>query len=417
MPHILTLEPIFEDVARRMRGRHFTTLADALRSCIDAILKRWRKQSLKAMPGLDQLTIEQFEDSMASILRAIADAMETDDAEQLRRVIEEAPSHGIERIAQEFPIDAILAEAGILRSSIIAELHEHMQHTLSEEEAAALHELIDLAFERSTLEFIRIRNQHRENEMARQVAGMRRLADLGTLVAGVAHDASNLLLPARMGLARIRQCRIDDDARTHIQTLEQVFQHFQNTIVNLRWLTVDPANQPRDREPLDLKEFARDYQQFLSTMLPGAVSLEIDIRDDVPPVRISAAALSQILFNLIRNAQEAIMKHQQQGRILLWAEPNGDAEVNLAVEDDGPGMTPDVCERCFDPFFTTKEKHGKSGGLGLTVVHALVVNSGGSIEVRSPTPRRTGMDHNANRGTAFILCLPAETRDPAVKTA
>lgn len=402
MPHD-AIAPIFENVAKRMRGRHFRPLADSLRSCIDAILKRWRKQSLKAMPGLDQLTIEEFEDSMAAQLHAIADAMETDDSGQLRRLIEQAPLHGADRIAQEFPVDALLAEAGILRSSIVSELHEHMHRTLSDDEAAALHEVIDLAFEHSTLEFIRIRSQQRENEVARQVAGVRRLADLGTLVAGVAHDAINLLLPARMALARLRRSRLDDDARTHLQLVEEVFQHFQNIIVNLRWLSVDVDHQHHETAPLNLHEFTQQYREFFGMMLPRAVSFEIHVPDDLPPVRITAAALSQILLNLVRNAQEAIIKHDQPGRLLLLAEPNGEHHIDLFVEDDGAGMPPEARAHCFEPFVTTKTGE-QGGGLGLSVVHALVTGFGGSIDIHSPA-----LHLDTTRGTAAVLHLPAAT--------
>lgn len=397
-----------------MRRRNFCELADALHSSIDAILKRWRKHTIESVPGLDEMTMEQFEDSMAEILGAIAEAMKSDDANHLRWVIKQAPLHGADRLAQEFSVDALLAEVGILRGAITQELHHCMKRRLTEEEAAALHEVIDLAFEHSALEFIRLRNINRDNQMLQQISGIRRLADLGTLVAGVAHDAANLLLPARMGLDRIRQRTTDEESLAHLKTLDQVFQHFQNTIVNLRWLTIDPAHQPRDVKPLDLKQFAGGYQQFFTAMMPRTIALEIDIPDDVPPVRLTAAALSQILFNLIRNAQEAILRHAKQGRILLRAERAGEEHVNLTVEDDGPGMTPEVHDHCFEPFFTTKPgEDAKRGGLGLSVVQALIAQSDGTIQVQSPPDGKPC-------GTCFIITLhTASTADSAqtVETA
>lgn len=408
MPQPLTIEPTFEAVARRMSTRNFCELADALHSCVDAILKRWRKHTIESVPGLDQMTIEQFEDSMDAILGAIAEAMKSDDVKHLRWVIQQAPLHGADRLAQQFSIDALLAEVGILRGAITQELHHSMKRRLSEEEAAALHEVIDLAFEHSALEFIRLRNINRDNQMLQQVAGIRRLADLGTLVAGVAHDAANLLLPARMGLDRIRHHCADEEILSHVQTLERVFQHFQNTIVNLRWLTVDAAHHRPDDTLLDLRDFARGYQQFFTAMMPHSVSLEIEFPDDVPPVRITTAALSQILFNLIRNAQEAILRHAKQGRILMRAQRLGDEHVNLVIEDDGPGMTPEVRDRCFEPFFTTKQgEDSRRGGLGLAVVHALVLKSDADIQIQSPPAGQP-------RGTSFIITLhTASTAEPA----
>lgn len=408
MAYTLDLKPLFQDVARRLHDRHFHALAAALRARVGAILARWREQSLVAMPGLGRYSVAEFEDSIAALLGTIAGALETDDPEQLRRIIQEAPLHGADRIAQQFPLDALLAEAGILRGSIVLELREEMGVGLREDEAAALHELIDLAVEHSALEYIALRTRNRESEVDLQIAGIRRLADLGTLVAGVAHDAANMLLPMRMGLDRLRQrCADDDEAQSCIETIELVFRHFENTIVNLRWLSVEPGHQRRDAPPLDVRAFADDYKKFLVSMLPRSVVLELDIPEQVPEVRITAAALSQILFNLIRNAQEAIIRHQQRGRIVLRAEPPGGGEVDwvtLAVEDDGPGMPPEIAAHCFEPFVTTKPGDGaKSGGLGLSVVHALVVDSGGSIEVHSPA-------QPSGRGTAFLLRLPAKAR-------
>lgn len=401
MPDTRGLQPRFDDVAHRLHGRHFHELAGSLRAQVKPILTRWREQSLLAIPRLDQFTVEQFEDSMAAQLHATADAMETDDPAQLRRLIEQAPLHGADRIAQEYPIDALLAEGSILRGSIVVKLQEHLGRALSDGEAAALHEVIDLAFKHTTLEFIRLRNLHRESEVTRRVAGIRRLADLGTLVAGVSHDAINLLLPARMAIDRLTKSPLPDEARPHLQLVEETFRQFQNIIVNLRWLTVDADHQRRENVSLDLREFAQKYRDFFGMMLPRGVSLEIRVPDDLPPVQITAAALSQILLNLIRNGQEAIIKHQQRGRMLLLAERVGERHVDLFVEDDGPGMAPEMRERCFEPFATTKTGEA-SGGLGLSVVHALVTGSGGTIDIHSPA-----IHLDPTRGAAVVLHLPA----------
>mgnify|MGYP001328115404 CR=1 FL=1 len=402
MAHTLEFGPLFDDVAQRMRSRHFRAIAEVIRARIDSILARWREQSLMAMPGLRQITKDEFEDSMASILRAIAAAMETDDPAQLRIVIEQAPLHGADRLAQHFSFHALLAEAGILRAAIISELHEQIQTAMAEDEAAALHELIDLALEHSAIEYIAIRTRQHKGEAAQEVAGMRRLANLGTLVAGVAHDASNLILPLRMGLDHLKQCCVTPDANSQIQAIEDIVQHFQNTIVNLRWLTVDAATPRGDTASLSLYSFARDYKRFFDAMLPREVSLEVDIPEEIPSVRVPAAALAQILFNLIRNAHEAIIRFQPSGRILLQAVRADPGEVILAVADDGPGMSHALRERCFEPFVTTKSgPEGNVGGLGLSLVHALVINCGGSIEVKSPAPHLKG-----DRGTAFILRFP-----------
>jgi len=394
------LETRFEELAAQMRERDFTPVANALRARTESILRRWRAQSIKAMPTLDRVTIGEFEDSMAAILNAVAAAMETDDPQQLRELIEQAPFHGTDRYLQNFPLDVLLAEGSILRGAIIIELREHTGQMLAEDEAAALHELVDLTFDHGILAFIHRRSEQREQEMQQQMFAVHRLADLGTLVAGVAHDATNLLLPLRLTVQRLKD-RCDGDAAELVKKVEEILEHFQNTIINLRWLTVDPSRKPREIPPLNLRSFAHNYHYFQRTLLPSEITFVVDVPEDMPAVRITQAALSQALFNLVRNSREAMLySRQDRGRIVLRGEKTEQGKCRIIVEDDGPGMTPEVRERCLEPFFTTHPQ-AESMGLGLTLVHALVSDVGGTIEVHSPPPGKP----NAAGGTAVVLQL------------
>jgi signal transduction histidine kinase len=405
MTSMMLLKPRFENIALQMRGRHFAEVSLALRVRIEPILNRWRSQSIIAVPELDRLTIAEFEDSMALLLSAIAAAMQTDDPEQLRTIIEHAPLHGGERFLQEFTLDALLAEESTLRGAIVIELREEMGRPLEENEAAALHELIGLTLDHSILAFV----HQRGAQMHQQMSGVQRLADLGTLVAGVAHDAANLLLPFRISVERLKHCELSPEARSNVQLIEHVFQHYQNTILNLRWLSVDPSHRPTDTYSLDLHAFSKEFQKFQRNMLPGAIALEVDLPDGLPHVRISQAALSQILFNLISNAQQAILSTSKRGRIAITARRGGggpDDMVQLSVEDDGPGMPPEVRKRCMEAYVTTKA-HDSGTGLGLALVRSLVVGVDGTVEVHSPPPGKPDAS-----GTLFVLSLRIAPEPP-----
>jgi signal transduction histidine kinase len=407
MTGMMLFKPRFETVARQLRGRHFDEVAHALRTSITPILNHWRAQSLIAVPELDRLTIAEFEDSMALILRAVAAAMKTDDPEQLRNIIEHAPLHGGDRFLKDFTLDALLAEESTLRGAIVVVLREAMGRPLTEGEAAALHELIGITLDHSILAFVHKRSE----QMHEQMAGVQRLADLGTLVAGVAHDAANLLLPFRISVERLKHCELPVEARSHVQIVEHVFQHYQNTILNLRWLSVDAAHRPTAAYSLDLHAFGKEFQSFQRLMLPRAIALEVDFPEGLPHVRLSQAALSQILFNLIANAQHAILSECKRGRIAITAQAGPDDTVRLSVEDDGPGMPEHVRKRCTERYFTTKQ-HDAGTGLGLALVQSLMAGVDGTVEVHSPPP---GKPADAG-GTLFVLTFKcaAESFESAV---
>jgi signal transduction histidine kinase len=384
-------------VGSHLSIRHFGQVAVALRVRVQSILDLWRRKTLEEMPDLDRLTIVEFEDSMAGILNAVATAMESNQPISLRALVDQAPLHGLERFLQQFTLDALLTEGRILRSAITTELREQLDRPIQDDEAKALHQLVDLLIEHGILTLIRKRGEMHDTEAHQHSADVLRLADLGTLVAGVAHDAANLMLPLHMSIEHLEQSELSDKAREEVNRIGLIFQQFQNSIVNLRWLSVDAVHHHRFLASLNLTAFARDLQQFHRTMQPRNVVFEWDIPDGLPEVRISAAALSQAMFNLIRNAQQIVLANQEHCRITVRAKAWPDGKVQVSVEDDGPGMTPEVLQLCMQPFFTTRAD-SEGTGLGLALVKALVYGAGGTVEVHSPPPGKSS-------GTLFVLTL------------
>jgi len=121
------------------------------------------------------------------------------------------------------------------------------------------------------------------------------------------------------------------------------------------------------------------------------VSIAVDVAQGTPPVLGEAERLRQVLLNLTRNAIEAMS--ETGGQLRLLARAAGTAEVEIAVEDDGPGFGEEM--PVFDAFFTTKSQ---GTGLGLSIVHRIVADHGGTIRVESRPGR-----------TCFTLALPAAT--------
>jgi signal transduction histidine kinase len=226
---------------------------------------------------------------------------------------------------------------------------------------------------------------------------MRRLADAGILVAGVAHDAMNILLPLRMRLEHLEKADLSDSAREDLVSVQLLVRQFQNSIVNLRWLSVDSSRgAPRVSAPLDLNLWSVEIGEFHRRMIPHTTELVFELPPGLPPVRISSAALSQSVFNLIHNAQQAIASCQTTGRIVTRAAARDDGAVDLTIEDNGPGMPPEVLARCTEAFYTTRHS---GSGLGLALVQTLIHGSGGDIKLLSPPPGK-------DRGTLVVLTLP-----------
>jgi signal transduction histidine kinase len=148
-----------------------------------------------------------------------------------------------------------------------------------------------------------------------------------------------------------------------------------------------------ERAPVDLGRGLRSTAQLVKQVLAAAkVRLDLQIPDSLPPVLGDAAALNQVFLNLLKNAAEAM--DGRGGSIRVDVSVEGGV-VAIAFRDDGPGIPQDVRDRLFEPFFTTK-KAGKGTGLGLSISRQVAEAQGGSLEVES----------EPGAGATFTLRLP-----------
>jgi two-component system sensor histidine kinase PilS (NtrC family) len=223
--------------------------------------------------------------------------------------------------------------------------------------------------------------------MEEQVLRARRLAIVGQLAAGVAHEIRNPLASISGSIELLRDApQVDEENR---QLMEIVLREVER----LNGLVTELLEYARPRErvlgtiELDglLQETVRVFSQDRST---SGVAVKLETR----PARITGdpAQMRQVVWNLLRNAAEAM---PQGGEIALSMadEPEW---VELVISDTGSGIPAEDLERIFDPFFTTKT-HGN--GLGLATVHRIVTEHGGTIAVES----------KAGAGTEFRVRLPA----------
>ena len=266
-----------------------------------------------------------------------------------------------------------------------------------------------------------------------QLVHAERLAAVGELSAGVAHEVNTPLNFARNSLAALRTYVDDlrglasliggldaeDPKRLRVQLLqlerkkqELCFDELATDLAELVGIVTEGLDRTA-RLVADLRDFAApgregqalvDVEAGLRSTLQlmahrfreAGIEVEVEFSPGLEPVPGDPGGLNQVFLNLLKNAAEAI--EGQSGSILVRArkvEDGGGAHLEVSVQDSGSGIDAAIQERLFEPFFTTKEA-GRGTGLGLALCQRVMAEHGGSIEIAS-TP---------GEGTCATICLP-----------
>lgn len=234
-----------------------------------------------------------------------------------------------------------------------------------------------------------------------QVREAQKLESLGTLAGGVAHDFNNMLgvIRGNAELARtaLHRGRSPDD---NLGAILDASDRARDIVRQI--LTFSRRSTPT-REYVNLSRIVLDLQPLLRRMIPRTVKLSVEGADRAHLMMGDPTQLQQLLLNLVSNAEYA-MRSRTDGVLTIalsartvptWQPaPHGDVVV-LQVRDTGQGMSADVRSRIFEPFFTTKPT-GEGTGLGMAVVHGIVVSHEGRADVLS----------EEGQGTTFELQFP-----------
>ena len=238
-----------------------------------------------------------------------------------------------------------------------------------------------------------------KEELRHQLFNAAKLASVGEMAAGVAHEINNPLSIIYEEVSMIKDLMDPQfDAKLEDDDLHERLQAITDAVMRGRTITRKLLAFSRPHEP---KPEPTNINLLVDRVIEAKrVDLDIsnievhkDFTDDLPVAMVNRNQLDQVMFNLLNNAKDAI---EDAGRITVKTRYVG-GWIGIDVEDTGHGMEPEVMEQIFFPFFTTKGV-GKGTGLGLSISYGIIKALGGKMEVTS----------EVGKGTRFSIRLPAD---------
>lgn len=226
-----------------------------------------------------------------------------------------------------------------------------------------------------------------------------KLASIGRLAAGVAHEINNPLAVINQKAGLVQDFLEMSDDFAHKQAMGETLDGIQNNVHRCKEITHRLLGFARQAdvkiEEIDINVIVREIVDFLAKEASySQIKIDFDLDERISKIVSDHGQLQQIFLNIANNAIDAIGKN---GQITLSSRQVDPDNIQVIISDDGPGISREVQKHIFDPFFTTKET-GKGTGLGLSIVYGLINKLGGKISV----------DSEIGKGTSFEITLPVK---------
>jgi PAS domain S-box-containing protein len=231
-----------------------------------------------------------------------------------------------------------------------------------------------------------------EKQIREQLLHNEKMAAVGSLVSGVAHELNNPLAGVT-GFAQLLLERHQDPAlRKSLERIRNESERAAKIVKNL--LAFARKHKPEVtrvaiNELLEKTLELRAYEMRVSN-----IKVVTDLPRDLPLTQADPAQLQQVFLNVVVNAEQAMTEAHHKGVLTVSTASTG-GRIEIRIEDDGPGIAPEHLKQIFEPFFTTK-KVGKGTGLGLSICFGIIRDHGGTIAAES----------TLGRGTTFRISLP-----------
>jgi PAS domain S-box-containing protein len=249
---------------------------------------------------------------------------------------------------------------------------------------------------------ISVRDMTMEKKLEQQIIQSERLAAMGQMIGGFAHELNNPLTSI-LGMAELLQeGNPTEAARKQIVILHQQARRAAEIVQNLQYFARPPAP---GRSQVNLNEIVqRTIQMQTYPLRKSNITVDFLQEPSIPAIVADPNQLMQVFLNLLLNAEQAIRESREKGtiRVRIGRAPDS---VWVVFQDDGPGIAPENLSHIFDPFFTTR-RPGRGTGLGLSICKTVLREHGGNIEASS----------GPGGGAVFTITLPIATAESAPAT-
>ena len=232
-----------------------------------------------------------------------------------------------------------------------------------------------------------------EKKLEQQVIQSERLAAMGQMIGGFAHELNNPLTSILGVSELLQEGEVTEPVRKQLTMLQQQARRAAEIVQNLMYFSRPPAP---GKSPINVSELIqRTLHLHAYSLRKSNITVDFLPEKSLPAVNGDPHQLMQVFLNLILNAEQAMREVRDRGTLRIRL-TMGDGTVSATFQDDGPGISPDILPNIFDPFYTTK-RPGRGTGLGLSICKAILREHGGNVEAAS----------GPGGGAIFTVTLPS----------
>ncbi len=250
--------------------------------------------------------------------------------------------------------------------------------------------------------------------MERRIRETQKMEAIGTLAGGIAHDFNNILA-AIIGYTELSLDIVPEDSQVH-SDLTKIFRAGNRARSLINQILTFSRQREQEKRPISVAPIVRESLNLIRASLPSTIEIRREIESGLGTVLADPTQIHQIIMNLCTNAGHAM---GEKGGILDVSLSQSELDsgfcldhpglipghyLKLMVSDTGHGIMPDISQKIFEPYFTTKEKSGGTG-LGLSVVHGIVMDCGGTVTMHS----------EPGEGATFSVYLPIINEKPTIE--
>jgi len=239
--------------------------------------------------------------------------------------------------------------------------------------------------------------EEREKQLQQELYLSSRLASIGELSAGVAHEINNPLTGILGFSQRLLRKSTDEKVKQDLERIHNEALRAAKVVENL--LAFARQTKPM-REHLDINDIVQKTLELRAYELKtGNIKVALDLAPSLPKIIVDSHQMQEVFLNIILNAEQTMTEASRGGKLTIKTQETK-GYIRISFGDDGPGIAAEHLDKLFDPFFTTRGENGGTG-LGLSVCHGIVVEHGGKMIARS----------KPGRGATFFVELPTATEE------